>query len=388
MRSKLARRLLPLPLVGIAALALASCAQPLESPGRTDRIQFVASTTQDGWKFDQYRNLAYPCAISGYQTFVIGTKVGSDDTAVRPLLARMRGGGVGWFDEQGNPRPTAGVKSEETAATSIRFITDNGLSARLRNDPLGFRFVSVSYCSHDIYAGGDQEDPYNPNTTPDGQPRTVNGLFATKAAIAYTKAHYPTSKVILHGTSAGSAGTFNVAWSMQHEGDPPAGAVSDSGEVNTLWERASNAQGVCPGSDPRGDDALALIAARLHPALSRPKNEPDLLIARGDLTVPILHTWSSADPNVCGSTPMTCPLRDGSTKTLGSADCAHEPMRIAVAGAGPKFRNLRVCVSPNASPGSCATHVVTSRNGTNTDPAEPADYLSVVVDWIHARLAD
>jgi hypothetical protein len=63
-------------------------------------------------------------------------------------------------------------------------------------------------------------------------------------------------------------------------------------------------------------------------------------------------------------------------------------MRIAVAGAGPKFRNLRLCVSPAASPGSCATHVVTSRNGTNTDPAEPADYLSVVVDWIHARLGD
>ena len=68
MRSKLARRLLLLPLVGLAALALASCAQPLESPGKTGQIELVGSTTQDGWKFDQYRNLAYPCAISGYQT--------------------------------------------------------------------------------------------------------------------------------------------------------------------------------------------------------------------------------------------------------------------------------------------------------------------------------
>ena len=190
-------------------------------------------------------------------------------------------------------------------------------------------------CDHDIYAGGDQPDPNNPNKTPDGKPRTTNGMFATKAAIAFAKKQYPTGKVILHGGSAGSAGVFNVAYSMQKEGVPPAGAIADSGEVNTLWERAQAAQGVCP--DPgRDEEALAAISARVHPELAKAGNEPDQLIARGALTVPILHVWSSADPNTCGSTPMTCSLRDGSTKTLGSADCAHEPMRIAVAGAGPE----------------------------------------------------
>jgi hypothetical protein len=218
MRPSLARRLLSIPLLVGAVLALASCAQPLESPGKTGQIEFVSSSTTDGWKFDYFRNLAYPCSISGYQTFVIGTKVGSSDSAAAPLWVRMHGGGVGFFDANGIPRPTAGNKSEEAASRLIGVVPDRALTGLARNDPAGFRLDSVSMCNHDIYGGGDQEDPNNPNTTPDGKPRTVNGMFATKAAIAYAKQHYPTGKVILHGGSAGSAGVFNVAWSMQAEG--------------------------------------------------------------------------------------------------------------------------------------------------------------------------
>jgi hypothetical protein len=378
-------RLLSLPVLAAVALTLAGCV-PLESPGKTGQIEFVDSSTSDGWKWDHYRNLAYPCSISGYQSFVIGTKVGSSDTATRPLWVRMRGGGVGYFDANGNPQPSAGNKSEESAATSISFVPDRALTGLVRSDPAGFRIVSVSMCNHDIYSGGDQEDPNNPNTTPDGEPRTVNGLFATKAAIAYVKAHYPTSKAVLHGTSAGSAGVYSVAWSMQAEGVPPAGAIADSGSVNRQWEVARAQQNIC-GDDGR---AVGAIAARLHPALTREKNQPDLLIARGDLTVPILHTWSRADPNVCGDTPMTCPLPDGSTTTLGSADCSHELIRRAIAGlgAGSKSRNLRLCVSPAADPGSCATHVVTNKTTPNTDPAEAADYVGTIMDWVHTRLGD
>ena len=103
-----------------------------------------------------------------------------------------------------------------------------------------------------------------------------------------------------------------------------------------------------------------------------------------------MQTWSSADPNVCGATPMSCPLRDGTTKTMGAADCVHEPLRAAIAGlgAGSKSLNLRVCVSPASSPGSCATHVVTNKDTPNTDPAAPADYNAAIMDWVHARLGD
>ena len=376
---------LALPLV----LLVSGCAL-VGDPGKTNQIQFVGSTTMGGYKFDQYRNLAYPCSISGYQTFVIGTKVGSSDTQTKPLWVRMRGGGVGFFDAGGRPQPSAGNKSEESAATSIGFLNPNGLMRLVRDDPLGFRLVSVSMCNHDIYSGGDTPDPNNPNTLPDGSPRTVNGLFATKAAIQFTLAKYPTSKFLLHGTSAGSAGALSVSWGLQAQRIPPAGSIVDSGVVNGEWEQAQFDQGTCADGGPRSPAAVAAIRARTQFQLADVKNEPDKLVSRGDLTVPLLHTWSSADPNVCGATPMSCPLRDGTTVTLGAADCAHEPLRAAIAGLGPnsKSRNLRVCVSPAGQPGSCATHVVTNKETPNTDPASPADYNGAILDWVHARLAD
>lgn len=375
--------------LALGVLPLAGCYQ-VGAAGKTNRIELVGTSVVDGYKFDQYRNLSYPCSISGYQTFVIGTKVGSSDTQTRPLWVRMRGGGVGYFDSSGKPQPSAGNKSEESAATSIGFVRDTGLMALVRADPAAFRLLSVSMCNHDIYSGGDQPDPNNPNTLPDGSGRTVNGLFATKAAIQFARAKYPTGKFFLHGTSAGSAGALSVSWGLQEQGIPPAGSVVDSGQVNVEWEVAQNEQGVCPGGGPRGPEALAAIKARTQYQLADIKNEPDKLVSRGELTVPLLHTWSSADPNTCGATPMSCPMRDGSTATLGAANCAHEPLRAAIAGLGPgsRSRNLRVCVSPASAPGSCATHVVTNKDTPNTDPAEPADYNAAILDWVHARLGD
>jgi hypothetical protein len=374
--------------LALALAALTGC-HPVGEPGKTDRIEFVASSVVDGYKFDQYRNLAYPCSISGYQTFVIGTKVGSSDTETRPLWVRMRGGGVGFFDSSGKPQPSAGNKSEESAATSIGFVRDTGLMQLVRADAAAFRLVSVSMCNHDIYSGGDQPDPNNPNTLPDGTGRTVNGLFATKAAIQFARAKYPTGKFFLHGTSAGSAGALSVAFGLEKQGIPPAGAVVDSGVVNVEWEQARFEQSICPGQ-ARPPGVLAAIQARTQFQLADIKNEPDKLVSRGELTVPLLHTWSRADPNVCGAAPMSCPLRDGSSTPLGAADCAHEALRAAIAGLGPgsRSRNLRVCVSPAGAPGSCATHVVTNKNETNTDPAEPADYNGAILDWVHARLGD
>ena len=237
---------LALPLV----LLLSGCAL-VGDPGKTNQIQFVGSTTVGGYEFDQYRNLAYPCSISGYQTFVIGTKVGSSDTQTKPLWVRMRGGGVGFFDSSGRPQPGPGNKSEESAATSISFLNPNGLMRLVRDDALGFRLVSVSMCNHDIYSGGDTPDPNNPNTLPDGSPRTVNGLFATKAAIQFALAKYPTSKFFLHGTSAGSAGALSVSWGLQAQRIPPAGSVVDSGVVNAEWEQAQFDQGTCADGGPR-----------------------------------------------------------------------------------------------------------------------------------------
>ncbi len=87
-------RLRVLTVLALVVLA-AACTLPLSTPGSTTAIQFVSTSTTDGWKYDYYRNTAYPCAISGYQTFVIGTKVGSSNTdaaAVVGVHARRRRG--------------------------------------------------------------------------------------------------------------------------------------------------------------------------------------------------------------------------------------------------------------------------------------------------------
>ena len=161
----------------------------------------------------------------------------------------------------------------------------------MKSDAAGFRLVSVSMCDHDLYAGGDEPDPNNPNTQPDGSPRTTNGLFATKAAVQFAKAKYPTGKVFLHGTSAGGAGTFGVAWGLQRQGIPPAGVVSDSGVINQEWEVATNQQGIC--TEKRDDAALAAIKARTQFELADLDNEPDKLVKTDRLTVPVLHVWNT-----------------------------------------------------------------------------------------------
>ena len=84
-------------------------------------------------------------------------------------------------------------------------------------------------------------------------------------------------------------------------------------------------------------------------------------------------------------------MRDGSTVTMGYTDCIHEPLRQAIAAAGPTSRslNLPVCVSTADLPGECSVHVVMTNGGqVNTDPASPADYQAAAIAWVDARLAD
>jgi hypothetical protein len=87
---------------------------------------------------------------------------------------------------------------------------------------------------------------------------------------------------------------------------------------------------------------------------------------------------------------MSCPMRDCTTRTLGSVDCHHEPLRgHRRRGTGDPLRNLRLCVSPpGGPPGSCAKHSPTTDDLTNTDPAEAADYNAAIMSWVRARLGD
>jgi hypothetical protein len=382
------RAIVPVAFVVGLALLLGGCVIPLSTAGSTSQVQLVSTQTVDGWTYDYYRNNAYPCAISGYQTFVVGRKVGSSDTTPRPLWAFMHGGGAGYFDVNGNPIPGRGQKTEESFDSLLTHLQAKGLVADIRNDPAGFRTLAMSYCSHDVYAGALSDDPHNPNKNPDGSARTTNGTLATKAAIQWVQSHYPTTKTFLHGTSAGSAGAFGVAWSMQLQGIAPAGVVADASIINAEAMQAAFSQGLCTAdNDPA---RVSAIAARVHPDLANVDNEPDKLVASSRLTVPIMHVWNHGDSNTCGAPPMQCPLRNGSTVTMGLTDCIHEPMRAAIAAQGPTSRsmNMPVCVDADAVK-DCSMHVTTPRAGTvNTDPASPSDYIGAIHTWVDTRLHD
>lgn len=372
---------LALLLPGLLSAAPAGAAPPpLESAGKTANIQLVSSTQESGYSWNFYRNLDYPCSISGHQTFAVGRRTGSSDSAPAPLWVRMRGGGVGYFDASGKPQPSAGNKTENDATQLIRFATGNDLNARVSAEPAGFRTVSVSMCSHDIYAGGDQPDPNNPDPS-----RTVNGLFATKAAIQFVQDRYPTGATFLHGTSAGSYGSWHVAWSLERQGRPVTGVVADSGANNLRFEADQNAQS---GPCARGG-AVDAVFARVHPEIGR-AGQPERLLARAALSAPVLNVWSRDDRNSCGETEMSCTLPDGSVRVLGAMECRMEPVGQAIAAlpASRRSVNMRLCVRPRRGPAdSCALHVVTTPASVpNTDPAFPADYNTAIVEWVRELL--
>ena len=373
-------------------VGLSAC---LASPASIAKVSYVSSKTVDGWKYDLYRNTAYPCSISGYQTFAIGTKVGGPTHASsRPLWVKMRGGGAGWFDSKGKPQPSAGVKSESSLDELLSF-DSAGLMADVKAAPEGFRTLIVSMCSHDVYGGDNTPDPHNPNKTPDGKLRPTTGLVATKAAIQYTMAHYATSDYILQGTSAGSAGSFGVAWALQQQGIPPTAFIADSGNIDLQWEHDVVAQGITQGDcSQNSPERAAGVIGRVSPELASPDAQSDLLISSGKLTVPVAHVWNHGDQNVCGDVSMTCTLRNGSKVTLTAADCHHENLRRAIAaeGAGSRSINVPVCVEGTVKDQACDRHVVTAGtpHAVNTDTTHgiPADYQAYLLTWVRARLAD
>jgi hypothetical protein len=175
---------------------------------------------------------------------------------------------------------------------------------------------------------------------------------------------------------------------MQLQGISPAGVVADASIVNVEAFQVGNAAGIC--TDKNSAERTSAVAARIHPDLANVGNETDKLVSSGRLTVPLLHIWNHGDVNTCGAPPVACPMRDGSTVTLGYTDCIHEPLKRAIEaqGATSRSRNLPLCVDADPTP-DCSVHVVTNKGGlTNTDPSSPPDYFTTIMSWVHTRLAD
>ncbi len=372
----------------VLGLVAGLCSACIVTPGDTSQINLVSTTTLNGWRYDYYRNLAYPCSISGYQTFVVGTKLGSSATSSAPLFVWMHGGGIGWFDASGAPLPNTNQMTEQSEASLQVALTNPGLLADIRGDAAGFRVLAVSYCNRDIYSGDGQPDPNNPNVNTDGSAKTTNGLLATKAAESFVQNAYTTSKYFLAGGSAGSVGAYEVGWAEQVSNNPPAGVIGDASVLNAEAGEAAFDQQVCIRQ--QYGPASAIVDKRFALEIGSIDNEVDKLVARGTYTVPLLHIWNHGDVNTCGAATVQCPLRDGSVVSMGATDCNHQPLAAAIAAQGPTSRskNLPVCVDDDAVP-DCSLHVVTTHAGlTNTDPASPADYVGAVVAWVDTRLTD
>lgn len=361
--------------------AAAQAAPPIGTPGDVSQIRLVSTSSGGGWTYRFYRNLAYPCSISGYHTFTVATRDSVPPGRTAPLWVYLHGGGVGWFDENGVPRPDAEQKVEETAARQRQSIEmEDVLTDRVLEAAPTARVLAVSMCNHDLYGGVGLPDPNHPSGG-----RTY-GLLSTKAAVQFATTAHPTDDYFLYGTSAGSYGSYHVAWGLQQQGLPPTALVADSGVWNRPWQEAKVTSPVCG----RGEEAFDIIPRRMHPAITVGTNDPDQLVSSGRLRVPVLDVWTINDRGQCGTDPMPCPLRDGSTPTMGSVDCEHEPLRRAIAAQGADSRSdtMRLCVT---APGGleCARHVPTKQaNGVNTLAGEPADFMGKIVLWVAARGAD
>lgn len=357
---------------------------PLSTPPVTNGIVKVSTITDQNYVWDFYRNFAYPCSASGYQTFILGQKVGSSSSATTPLWVKMHGGGFGSFDSAGIAQPNTNHMDQESSAQLLND-SRGGLMTRVKN--AGYRILVVSMCSHDVYAGFNNTDPNNPYTTPDGAPRPTTGLVATKSAIQFAQQAYPTDDTFLHGESAGSAGTFHVAWAMQSQGIAPDGIIADASVTNLEYEQARVDQQVCAG--PSGTMRRETLVARSHPSVTDPFNQPHLLVKRGTLQVPIMHVWNKGDANTCGETPIQCPV-NGTTVTLGATECMHRPLTLAIEGLGVGARsaNLPLCVEGPDPTTACDKHVVTKENGTNTLAGSPANYNAAIWSWVQLRRAD
>ncbi len=352
--------------VALVALVTAACVPPLSTKGDTGGIQLVSTKNLDGWKYDYYRNMAYPCSVSGYQTFVIGTKIGSSPTAARPLWTFMHGGGAGYFDENGNPIPNENQKVEEgagspehaastTTGCSPGCATTRPVSARSRSRTAATRSTPGAEHPRPAQPEHDARRQAPPDRPAASRPRPRS---STRQSL------YPTTKTFLHGGSAGSAGAYYVAWAMQLQGIAPAGVVADASVVN---RRRRCRPGTRPASAPTRTtrSGRPAIAARVHPDIANVGNEVDKLVSSGRLTVPLLHIWNHGDQNTCGSPPVACPLRDGTTVTLGihrlrprAAASRRSPRRVR----SSRSKNLPLCVDDDAVP-DCSVHVVTNKGG-------------------------
>ncbi len=376
----------------LIAGGLAGCIPGPGVPFSTDHIVKVAEATQGAYHAEFYENRAYTCGVSGYHTFVVAWPDGMPTDEPRPLWARLHGGGSGAFNEAGQYVPSFYFDSldQETFGELGGFGFQAGLMAAIRAHPAGFRAVIPSLCDHDTYAGVGLADPNNP-FSPDenGNTRATDGMLAAEAAVAFARSEVNTTATFVHGTSAGSAGAFHVAYGLEEHGDPVTGIVMDSG-LNDHTAFAAfepyleQNPGACPTAGFAAWDWDAHRAKFSH--LLQPIWEPAYAVEHGLFSTPIFQLWDRRDPGFCADTPIPYTDDDGTQKVLGAVDLQNDDLRAAIAanppgGAGASV-SLRVCTE--TGPSTCGMHSPTTADSTDADTG--LDINQAIIDWVDARL--
>ena len=320
--------------VSAAQSALASSAVPVLEPVVRDSTQVALDEQRtlsqfgSSWEFDYYVNGAYECGLSGNYSFMVVNPAGDPD-AEAPLWVYLHGGGVGYFDADGeyvaiNGQDEHSWNHQETFDGLIGIVEEKVLAGNgqledqtlVRRIEEGYRVLVVSYCDHDQYSGLGTPYPNHP-MNPAAE---VNGLQATMAAIDYTAANYPTTHVWVHGTSAGSAGAWAVGSSYGHEGAALTGVIVDSSNTGPqkiiLGNTLKGTDGFPAGADFDSQgvtDKIGLFADLdqfVH---------PEAQVAHRDFrSVPVLFVYGLADP-FCGGTLPPIP----EAVAAGSGNCEY-----------------------------------------------------------------
>lgn len=195
--------------------------------------------------------------------------------------------------------------------------------------------LAVSMCDHDIYAG--LGTPYTNNPL-GGE---VNGLQATMAAIDYTVANYPTTRVFAHGTSAGSIGVWALATAYPIEGRPLTAIVADSWIADPRIHTVSDAFRGNPGypfganMEPSGITEKVGYFAR-EDLLSY----PEVKIVHPDFQdTPSLFIAGNDDPFCGGNQPL---LAEAAAAGLTNCNWFHDGLRQAINGQSGSPHQLNV----------------------------------------------
>lgn len=332
--------------------------------------------SEGGWVARFFRQESYLCGVKGAQTFVVLNPPNTTWDDSLPLWMSLHGGGLGAFSKEGKYIPErlsqSKLMDEESAELLLRRFVDGagpedfdkkasswppkvGLQALVVNSQK-FRILLPSMCDNDVYSGVGDIDRYNPNR-PNGVTPRVDGLLATRAALAYVQQHYPTTKLFLRGCSAGSVGVLTLTHRLMREGTPLHGTIADSAVISPYWQTIYDL-------GQQGNDCFSWHVAdpKLHQErVGAYVAEPNLLEHHLEkLKSPLYLIWSTADPLFCGP-PHTAKVFERLHKAIQQ----HNPAGVSVA--------REVCTDAN-----CSVHCP-----TNTDTPINKELFQ----WVEERLA-